>query len=152
MLKKSSSLRTQILSLSKPTIPCSDHNEFTVKHIAGGYVSHSFMVKINSQNNNDTSPDSFFVKINMRKHAQQMFDAEIIGSHALREVCTPFIRIPQPIGIGNMSTIDNDNQGSWFLAEYVTMARSKKKKTNKRTISQIYTSHCQNASDISRET
>ncbi|CAF4503741.1 unnamed protein product, partial [Rotaria socialis] len=119
---------------------------------AGGYVSHSFMVKINSQNNNDTSPDSFFVKINMRKHAQQMFDAEIIGSHALREVCTPFIRIPQPIGIGNMSTIDNDNQGSWFLAEYVTMARSKKKKTNKRTISQIYTSHCQNASDISRET
>ncbi|CAF4893070.1 unnamed protein product [Rotaria socialis] len=120
MLKKSSSLRTQILSLSKPSIPCNDHNEFTVKSIDGGYMSHSFMVKINSQNNNDTSPDSFFVKINIRKHAQQMFDAEIIGSHAMLEVCTLFSRIPQPIGTGNMSTVGNDNQGSWFLAEYIS--------------------------------
>ncbi|CAF2048943.1 unnamed protein product [Rotaria magnacalcarata] len=66
----------------------------------------------------------------MRKHAQQMFDTEIIGSHALREVCTPLIRIPQPIGTGNMSVIGNDNQGVWFLAEYVTVARSKKRKTS----------------------
>ncbi|CAF1585453.1 unnamed protein product [Rotaria magnacalcarata] len=53
-----------------------------------------------------------------------MFDTEIIGSHALREVCTPLIRIPQPIGTGNMSAIGNDNQGGWFLAEYVTVARN----------------------------
>ncbi|CAF3519626.1 unnamed protein product [Rotaria sp. Silwood1] len=130
MLKKSSSFRTQILSSSTPIISSDDKDEFTIKSISGGYINHSFMIKINSQENNDRSPHVFFVKINLNIHAKQMFEAELIGSHALREVCTPLIRIPQPIVSGNLYEIDNYNQGGWFLAEYIPMTSTKQKKTD----------------------
>lgn len=67
------------------------------------------MCQVNEQSSNQSSYNQFFIKVNKNKHATAMFDAEVIGLHALREACTNLIRVPQPLETGYLVELDGDH-------------------------------------------
>jgi fructosamine-3-kinase/nicotinic acid mononucleotide adenylyltransferase len=130
LLKTSSSLRAQIFPSSNPIQLDNDEDEFTIKSISSGYVNHAFTFKVNEKFINKESPNEFFIKINRNKHAKQMFDAEVMGLHALGEACKDLIRIPQSFATGYLSD-SNPDQGAWFLSEFVTMSNTASKRSDR---------------------
>jgi fructosamine-3-kinase/nicotinic acid mononucleotide adenylyltransferase len=125
LLKTSSSLRAQIFPSSSLTHLYDNEDEFTIKPISSGYVNHAFTFEVNKNSRN-----KFFIKINKNKHAKQMFDAEVIGLHALQEVYTDLVRIPQSLATGYISEFNHD-QGGWFLSEFVSMSKTSNERSNK---------------------
>ncbi|CAF0783910.1 unnamed protein product [Adineta steineri] len=130
-LKTSSSLRTQIFSSSNITHQDDNEDEFVIKSISNGYVSHAFTFKVNNKFIDKNSRNEYFIKVNKNKHAKHMFDAEAIGLHALQEAYGDLVRVPLSFASGYLSQFD-DNQGGWFLAEFVKMKKIRTKDSNLR--------------------
>ncbi|CAF0813448.1 unnamed protein product [Adineta steineri] len=108
-LKTSSSLRTQIFSSSNITHQDDNEDEFVIKSISNGYVSHAFTFKVNNKFIDKNSRNEYFIKVNKNKHAKHMFDAEAIGLHALQEAYGDLVRVPLSFASGLFNwTTDND--------------------------------------------
>jgi len=123
-------LRTRIFPwLESAQLPSND-DEFTIKSVSSGYVSHAFTFIIHQQFRKKNYPYEFFIKINKNSDAKEMFDAEAFGLQSLQSIYKTFVRIPQIYATGYLSENDH-NQGAWFLSEFVSMSNTANKRSDR---------------------
>ena len=82
--------------------------QLALERVSTSCVSHAFVYQVHERSSSQSTYSQFFIKVNKNKHAKAMFDVEVTGLHAFREVRKNLIGVPQPLVAGYLAELDAD--------------------------------------------